>query len=218
MLCLPGMPIPVSPAASALPPPFQAVLDRDESILWQGTPAWLPFVIQGVPFLVVGCLWAAIDYFGFIRHMRLDGPQAGFLIPFFLLHLFPFWASVLNLLRLLLVHRNTFYAFTNKRLMLRSGFWGTDFKAIDYDRIEDLSVTVNPLENLLGVGTIRAFTGAYTAKGRPVLDRFTAIAEPYEVYRRLKQVSVDVKTDWNYPNALRPDVNPGYPSSYRERP
>lgn len=70
--------------------------------------------------------------------------MAGFAIPFFALHLFPLWASLLNMLRLPLVHGNTFYAVTSKRLMLRSGFWGTDFRAIDYDRIADLEVNVNP--------------------------------------------------------------------------
>lgn len=34
--------------------------------------------------------------------------------------------------------------------MMRSGFWGTDFKAIDYDKIADLTVTVNPIENIFG--------------------------------------------------------------------
>jgi len=205
-----------------LPPQFQGILDRDEQVLWAGHPKWLPFMLTGVPFLILGCIWASIDYFGFIRNMfgsshAMNGPGLGFIIPFFLLHLFPFWGSVLNMLRLLLVHSNTFYAFTNKRVMIRSGFWGTDFKAIDYDRIQELTVTVNPIENLMGVGSIKAFTGAYSSKGAPVFDRFIAIDEPYEVYRRLKQVSVDVKTDWKYPNALRPGENPGYGTGYGER-
>jgi len=198
---------------SKLPPQFQGILDHNENILWVGTPSWFPFILTGVPFLIFGCLWGAFDYFGFIQHMwgkGFSGPMAGAGIAFFAIHLFPFWGGILNMLRLLLVHGNTFYAFTEKRLLIRSGFWGTDFKAIDYDRIQDLMVTVNPLENLMGVGSIKAFTGAYTSKGAQVFDRFTAIQEPYEVYRRIKEISVDVKTDWNYPNALRPDQNPGY--------
>lgn len=203
---------------SQLPPQFQGVLDSNENVLWLGTPKWLPFMLTGVPFLIIGCIWGAIDYFGFIRHM-LDGrgSPGGFVVPFFLLHLFPFWGSILNMARLALVHGNTFYAFTNKRVLIRSGFWGTDFKAIDFDRIQDLTVSVNPIENMMGVGTIKAFTGAYTPKGAPVFDRFTAIDTPYEIFRRLKHVSVDVKTDWNYPNALRPDQNPGYRTGYEEK-
>jgi hypothetical protein len=28
---------------------------------------------------------------------------------------------------------------------------------------------------------------------------------------------VDVKTDWNYPNALRPEENPGYRTKYNPK-
>lgn len=205
---------------SQLPPQFQGVLDQDEQVLWVGKPKWTPFMLTGVPFLILGMIWGVLD-FGFIGAMRGDNFHAGpgllFVIPFFALHLFPFWGSILNMVRLALVHGNTFYAFTNKRLLLRTGFWGTDFKAIDFDRIQDLTVTVNPIENMMGVGTIKAFTGSFGSKGAPVFDRFIAIEQPYEVFKRLKQVSVDVKTDWNFPNALRPGTNPGYRTTYQER-
>jgi len=195
-----------------MPPQFEAVRDNDEEILWVGTPNFTAFIIRGIPFLVFGLIWGAIDYFGFIRHM--GGEMAGFTIPFFALHLFPFWGGILNMARLYLVHGNTAYAFSNKRLMMRSGFWGTDFKVIDYDRISDIEVNVNPIENLLGVGTIQAFSGRTNNKGGRIYDRFVGISEPYAVFKRIKEVSVDIKTDWNYPNAMRPDTNPGYKTRY----
>ena len=145
----------------------------------------------------------------------MPGNMAGFLIPFFMLHLFPFWGSILNMLRLFLVHKNTFYAVTNKRVMFRSGFWGTDFEAIDYDKISDLQVTVNPVENMLGVGTIRFSTGGADSRGRLLSKNFISITEPYAVFKRIKEVSVDIKTDWNYPNKLRPEENPGYKTKYK---
>ncbi len=100
---------------------------------------------------------------------------------------------------------------------MRSGFWGTDFKAIDYDKISDIEVNVNPVENLFGVGTIQAFSGRTTNKGGSIYDKFIAIPEPYEVFKRIKEVSVDIKTDWNYPNALRPEKNQGYKTRYEPR-
>jgi hypothetical protein len=202
-----------------LPPKFQGILDDNEKVLWIGGPKFLPFILTGVPFLIVGLIWGCIDYFGFIQHMFKPGtdfgPGLGFIIPFFALHLFPFWGSILNMVRLGLIHGNTFYASTNKRLLLRTGFWGTDFKSVDYDKIQDLQVSVNPIENLLGVGTVRAFSGATSNRGVQIYDAFRAVENPYEVYRQIKQVSVDVKTDWNYPNALRPPQNPGYQTDYK---
>jgi len=124
------------------------------------------------------------------------------------------------MIRLVLVHRNTHYAITNKRLMLRSGFFGIDFKALDYDRIQNLEVNVGPLERMFNVGSIRAFTGEmmHSRNGsRQIFSEFTAIHEPYEVFKQIKQVSVDIKTDWNYPNKLRPEDNPGYNTKYQPK-
>ena len=177
-----------------LPRAFEAVKDADEEILWIGKPNFAAFITRGIPFLCFGLVWGAIDYFGFIRNM--DKEMAGFAIPFFALHLFPFWLSILNMIRLFLVHGNTYYAFSNKRLMMRSGFWGTDFKVIDYDKISDLEVNVNPIENALGVGTIQAFSGRVSNKGGRIYDKFIGIKNPYAVFKKIKEVTVDIKTDW----------------------
>ncbi len=204
-------------ADTNIPPQFEAVRDKDERILWVGKPAFIPFIMSGIPFLIFGLLWGAFDYFGFIRNMNLNGEGTWFMVPFFAIHLFPFYASILNMILLFLVHGNTFYAYTNKRLMMRSGFWGTDFKAIDYDKISDIEVNVNPVENLFGVGTVQAFSGRTSNKGASIYDKFIAIPEPYEVFKRIKEVSVDIKTDWNYPNDLRPEKNQGYKTRYEPR-
>jgi len=202
-----------------LPQQFHAVKDEDEKFIWVGEPMFAPFICSGIPFLIIGLLWGAMDYFGFIRQIgnANNKPPAGFIIPFFALHLFPFWGSILNMFRLILVHKNTFYAITDKRVMMRSGFWGIDFNAIDYDKISDIQVTVNPLENILGVGTIRISAGKVTSKGNPLTDDFIAVKNPYEVFKKIKTVMVDVKTDWNYPNKLRPEDNPGYGTKYEPK-
>jgi len=208
-----------------LPPEFNAVKDANEQIYWTGRPHLIPFLATGVLFLLFGTAWGCFDIFGFIVPMlsksggdiHTSGFPSAALIPFFAIHLFPFWGSILNMLRLFLVQGNTCYAYTNRRLMLRSGFWGTSFKAIDYDQISELDVTVNPLENMIGVGTIRAFSGATNSKGGRIYDCFIGIDNPYEVYKKIKEVSVDVKTDWNYPNAIRPPTNPGYQTQYDKK-
>ena len=42
-----------------------------------------------------------------------------------------------------------------------------------------------------------------------------AIEDPYAVFKQLKQVSMDIRTDMNYPNQMRPDENPGYKTTYK---
>lgn len=189
---------------------FENIRESDEKILWAGTPIFLPFLLKGIPFLVLGILWGLMDYQFFIKKQDLD---LGISI-FTLLHTMPLWLSILNILRLVLVFPNTCYAYSNKRILLRSGFWGIDYKTIDFDKISDIEVTVNPIEALFGAGTIKAFSGRSDNDGKSLTDDMISIFMPYEVFKRIKKVSVDVKTDWNYPNALRPDVNPGYKTRY----
>lgn len=198
---------------------FELVKDQDERILWESKPELIPFLLTGLPFFIIGILWALFDSIFFMNLVSFDGSGFNlFIIGFMLIHLFPFYGSIFNLFRLAFVHKNTAYAITNKRLMLKTGFFGLDFKMVDYDRIQNLEVNVNPLEKLLNVGTIKIFTGEIQRNqngSAPLYTRFIAIKDPYEAFKRIKQVSLDIKSDLNYPNQFRPDANPGYTTDYK---
>ena len=202
-----------------VPPEFEAVKDSDEQILWTGKPAYVPFLAQGIPFLLIGLVWLAFDSMFFLSAGSGGfGGMGGFITLFMLFHLFPFWGSLLNMVRLVLIYRNVRYAITTKRVMLRSGFFGIDFKAVDFDKIQNLEVNVGPLEKLFNVGSIRIYSGqlVHTEHGsRSVADVFKGIENPYAVFKQLKQVSMDIRSDLNYPNQLRPEENPGYNTTYK---
>lgn len=172
-----------------LPQEFMAIKDPNEEICWVGTPNFTAFIARGIPFLIIGLLWGAFNML-IMQHMKNAPPGA--LVQFFIIHLLPFWLCILNMLRLFLVYGNTCYAISNKRVMMRSGFWGTDFDAIDYKKISDINVDVNPVENILGVGTIGFFSGRTTSKGLRIYDTFIGIERPYEVLKRIKEVSVEI--------------------------
>ena len=173
-----------------LPRMFQAVLVGDEKILWVGQPAPLPYVISGIPFFVFGCLWGAFDYFGFIRHMGTNsGFPLGFAIPFFAIHLIPFWAGILNMVRLCVNVGNTYYAVTSTRLMIRGGAWGTSFQSIDVEKIGNLEVSANPTAGASATGSLRFYSTVPTAKGtQNRLATFVGITNPYEVFKLVKQI------------------------------
>jgi len=205
-----------SGAQSSLPARFEGVLGKDERILWGGTPNFAAFLASGLPYLAIGLAWGALDLFFVIPATEDADRPSGF--PFFMLiHLAPFYLSILNMMRLVLVHSNTYYAYSDKRVMMRTGIWGTDFTVVDYDKIAGIEVNVNPIENMLRVGTIKIFSGAVDSRGGKMFDELVGVARPYEVFKGLKQASVDIKTDWNYPNALRPGTNPGYGTDYKPR-
>ena len=194
------------------------ILDNDEKILWSGAPEFWPFIFSGLWLLIFGLLWGLFDLLVFILPPRNDldsepGLKAGIML-FMVIHMFPCWFAIANQVRLFFVHKNTFYAITNKRVLFRSGLFGTDFQAIDHDTISDTTVDVGPIANLFKVGTIKINNRIANSEGTIKSNRIYAVHKPYEVFKILKTISVDVKTDWNYPNKLRPAENPGYQTNY----
>jgi hypothetical protein len=194
---------------------FDTVKDDDEQILWTDKPKFIPYTITGIGAGVGIFIFVAISYAITRNAKSEDGITGNTFIWFAAIPLLFFLWSFLQKL---FSYSNTSYAFTNKRVMVRTGFIGTDFKSIDYDKISDIEVTVNVVERAFNVGTIKFFSGrTQTDDGvtSKLYDRWEAIPNVYEVFKQVKQVSVDIKTDYNYPNALRPEVNPGYQTKYQ---
>ena len=196
-------------------PEFDSVKDNDEEILWTANPKFIPYIFSGIATglftIAFGVVWLLVS----INFKSDDGTSSS---PFFwLFGLIPLLQGLYVFLNRLFSYSNTAYAYSNKRVMMRTGFIGTDFKTIDYDKISDIEVTVNVIERMYNVGSIRFFSGrTQTDEGNTtkLYDVWSAIENPYEVFKMVKQTSVDIKTDFNYPNALRPETNPGYKTKY----
>jgi len=197
-------------------PEFESIKDDNEVILWTGKPKFIPFIFTGIlggiftiAFAVVWLLTARD--FG----SNIDSNSTNY---FWLFGLIPLLAGLFAFLIKVFSFSNTSYSYSDKRVMMRSGFIGTDFKTIDYDKISDIEVTVSVVEKIYNVGTIRFFSGrTQTDEGNTtkLYDSWSAIENPYEVFKMVKQTSVNIKTDFSYPNALRPDTNPGYNTKYQ---
>lgn len=198
-------------------PEFDSVKDNDEEILWTGKPKFIPYIFSGLGSglftLAFGIVWVLVNY-----NIKPDNVESGSGWNYFwLFGLIPLLQGLYVLLNRLLSFSNTAYGFSNKRVMMRTGYIGTDFKTIDYDKISDIEVTVNIVERMYNVGSIRFFSGrTQTNEGNTtkLYDVWSAIENPYDVFKMVKQTSVDIKTDFNYPNALRPETNPGYKTKY----
>jgi hypothetical protein len=197
-------------------PEFDSIKDENEEILWTGKPKFAPYIFTGVFFAVVtiaiGLIWLLAARNFTSNNVNGKGDY------FWLFGLIPMVQGLYVFLKKALSFSNTAYAYSNKRVMMRTGFIGTDFKSIDYDKISDMEVTVNIIERICNVGTIRFFSGrTQTDEGNTtkLYDNWNAIENPYEVFKMLKKTSIDIKTDINYPNALRPETNPGYNTKYK---
>lgn len=71
--------------------------------------------------------------------------------------------------------------------------------------MQNLRVYVGVLEAMFKRGTIRF--GARNA--------LRYVENPYEVYKLIQQTAVDITTDRQFPNQLRPEENPGYHTRYK---
>jgi Bacterial PH domain len=196
-------------------PEFESIKDDKEEILWTGKPKFIPFIFTGILGGLVTIGFALIWVLTANNWDKNDeNPMSNY---FWLFGLIPLAAGLFTFLKKVFSFSNTAYSYSDKRVMMRTGFIGTDFKTIDYDKISDIEVTVSVIEKMYNVGTIRFFSGrTQTDEGNTtkLYDSWSAIENPYEVFKMVKQTSVNIKTDFNYPNALRPDTNPGYKTKY----
>ena len=191
---------------------IQDILFQGENILWQGQPKRIPYIFRNsVALFPVACIFFAFDAFFIYTAFSLgDVPKEMviFMIGFFALHLLPVWVFAGKFLKSIAEHKNIQYAVTDRRIIARSGLMGVDFNSADYGDITDVRVNVSPIERLCNCGTVSIATGAGT------ID-FLSVQEPYVLYKQLNKILIDLKYDMHYPNAYRPQTNPGYNTEYR---
>lgn len=186
------------------------ILSPDEDILQRLKPnkkvLILESIFKGLPFVL---LWVAFDFtFIFIFFSTgLPLEMLGFIIPFFILHLMPLWIYIANIVKTFGGLKNIEYVFTDKRIIIRSGIVGIDFKTIFYTDVEGINVRVGLFDRLFKVGDlyIKAFNQSAVLQN---------IEKPYFFLNKLQKITLDIKTDIQYPNDLRPKENHGYNTDY----
>lgn len=193
----------------------------DESIIWKGSPKKSAFIINSaMGMMPIALLWLAVDGFfiatfiatGAAKHMLF------FIIPFFAIHLAPVWVWLGNIFTAKKRWENTSYAVTDKRIVIRNGLIGYEYQSIYYTDIANVSLRVGAVDKMLGVGDIAIYLNAPTMYGSGKKTRTPMILDvedPQRVFAIVQQTVMDIQTDIHYPNALRPESNPGYRTQYR---
>ena len=190
------------------------ILSKDEKILQRLKPnkrvLLLESVFKGLPVVL---LWVAFDTF-FIVMMIVTGAfkENPGLIPaviaFFALHLLPLWLYILNIIKTMAGAKNIEYVFTDKRIIIRSGVIGIDFKNIYYTDVQGINCKVGIFDRMFKVGDlyIKALNQSAVLMN---------IETPYFYLQKLQKITLDIKADIQYPNDLRPKENHGYNTEYK---
>ena len=150
-----------------------------------------------------------------------------FIIPFFLLHLAPVWIWLWNVITASKRWEHTKYYVTDKRIIIKNGFVAENYQTIYYKDIRNVFLNIGIIDKMLGVGDIHfdligygplSLMNNYTTTNRNTAGAcFLDIEDYHELYARLQKIVLDIQTDIEYPNALRPESNPGYNTKYNPK-
>lgn len=186
---------------------IEDVVKEDENILWQGEPKKSAYILAAVfKLLPIVIFWLICDGV-FIYFLSTMGDAVPWFVwIFFAIHLAPVWIWLFNIIRSVVEVKNIRYALTDKRAIVRSGVI-IDLKFLYYTDITNVRVRVGFIDRILKVGDIYITAECQRAVLYDIKD-------PYRIANELQRIAQDIKNDTYYPNALRPDSNPGYNTKY----
>ena len=191
------------------------MLTAGEAILWRGKPKRGAFIAtKSLTMLPIAIFWLIFDL-NFLNSALNSGSMRGFLILFILVHMMPVWLWLGNMLTAGRRWKNTNYYVTNRRIILQGGFFAVNETSLFYKELRNANVRIGFLNKLFHTGNIVFDNGilSYNKQSRPPMMEDLENAQ--DVYNRIQRIILDIQTDMEYPNALRPEENPGYETQYR---
>ena len=192
------------------------VLAAGEAILWRGKPKRGAFIAtKSLTMLPIAVVWLCLDLNLLIPALA-EGEMMLFLIPFFALHLMPVWIWLGSMISAGRRWKNTAYYVTNRRVILQGGFFAVNETSLFYKDLRNVRVRIGLLDKLFRTGDIVLDGGgSLSRRDQTNLSAMEDLEQPHEVYNRIQRIILDMQTDMEYPNALRPTDNPGYRTDYR---
>lgn len=167
---------------------FEPILDDDENIVKDYKPNKLKFFFSSL----VASLFVLLFFCGGMAVGLLSPDEFGVyldtiyvLIPISIFVV----AVVLIILFLSMSYKKTFYAVTNKRIIIRTGIIGVDFKSLDMAMIGAIDVNVSVIDKILckNTGSIRFGSTSSPMNGQNASTYvFKHIVEPYKTCKEIK--------------------------------
>ena len=190
------------------------VLAAGETILWHGKPKRSTFIAtKSLTLLPIAIIWLIFD--GSFLAAAFSGNSPWFIIPFMLVHMFPVWLWLGNVLTASRRWKNTHYYVTNRRIIIQGGFLAVNEKSLFFKDIRNVQMRIGFLDKIFGTGDVLLDEGTVSSKGQRLFTALEDLENPRQVYHRIQKITLDMQTDMEFPNAYRPQENPGYRTEYR---
>ncbi len=189
------------------------ILGENEQIIWEGGPNKKAYIAnKALTMLPLALLWLIIDCAFVFGTFKFDMPlpaKVGVCV-FVCFHLIPFWMWLSNVLTASSRYKNTRYALTTHRILIRTGLVGVEVQSISYKDVQSVNLKIGIIDRMLKVGDLY-----FNLNSRRSQNAFFDIEAPYEVYKMTQKIVTDIQTDIEFPNAYRPENNPGYTTKWQ---
>lgn len=174
---------------------FKQILDDDEKIVKAFKPNKFKLYFSNLFGFLILLLIAIVIIVSFSFTEGIDSTDS---LQFALLVL-GIWGVlfILDLIVLKLYYDKRIYAYTNKRMIIRNGVIGVDYKSLDIDMIGAVDVSVNVIDKIANKNTGSIKFGSMARPINPAntneIFAFTSIENPYEVYKEIKKFMDEAK-------------------------
>ena len=198
---------------------LKAIVGSNEKILYEGKPNKKCYIYESIfnPLLPFALLWAILDLS--IMGGAFLGEDAGntafFMIPFMLLHMMPVWIYLGGVLFTTIRYKNTAYIVTDRAIYVSGGVFTRNINTKPFAELSHINLHRGVFDQMFNVGDIIATSNQLTQGGKSTTISINSISNYVEVYNMVKKVQTDIYTDVMYPNAKRPNENPGYNTEYK---
>lgn len=201
-----------------------------ERIVWRGKPRFNCFVLETVfnSMLFFALIWGAFDIlcmkFAFSEADAVAGTNKLIIGLFFLFHMMPVWIYLGGIITSIIRYKNTEYIITERGVYISGGVLAINIRMKPFTDLSHINIHKGVLDQLLGVGDVvmvcehSAMPYQSTRNHNHANEAFNIcdIEDYQRVFKILKEMQTDIYSDTMYPNAKRPDNNPGYKTTYNK--
>lgn len=200
---------------------MRELVKSNEQILWEGKPNKATTVLEGIfnPMLFFALIWAALDITVIVGVLTGTGESGllAFIIPFMMIHMMPVWIYLIGVLTVFFKWKNTYYMITSHGLYISGGVFAFNYEMKPWTDIGHINIHQGVFDRMFGVGDVVFIcnhshshsnghgSGSMSIRNIPDFQR---------VFKIVNNLQTDVYADTMYPNAMRPDTNPGYNTQY----
>ena len=179
------------------PSVFDQILGRDEQIVECFKPnkkryIWINIISTFIMFTLIFIIPVLFIVLGVVFNTISEpGERISLFMLIPVLAMFGFIVISSSLFNAL-SYKKTVYCYTNKRIIIRSGIVGVDYKTLEYSLIGGISVNVGLFDKLFrtNTGTISFASAAAMVQNSKGISpyAFRSIDDPYNLYKRIKEV------------------------------